>query len=346
MQSLKVFISSVIKGYEDKREAVKKAIYELQGLDFPIRPVMAEDFPALNKSPQKACKDGVLDSDIYIGILGFRYGWINPEFGLSATHEEYRTARNNGKQILIFIEDCDKEPRQREFVQETEDYLEGKFRRTSSNAEELTHEVHKALLRILAQRLKGEPSLYIASTPEMVPYSGGITPTRQWFLENLHEDSAFFTWNRGRYEGELETSPAAILHEAQYLHRQGFIELSEHGPFSFGACWTYKGLKLKEEMEPYRQGKVERILVFRVENQGGRRAEDCQADYELLDREGNRWGKADHRDYIGFLRSLDEVTNLGWGKDFLRRININAGDYVYLALRFPYNELKMLGCKH
>jgi HEAT repeat protein len=44
-------------------------------------------------------------SDIYIGIIGRRYGWVPPESALSITEPEYRQAVRTEKEILIFLLD-------------------------------------------------------------------------------------------------------------------------------------------------------------------------------------------------------------------------------------------------
>ncbi|WP_411201673.1 DUF4062 domain-containing protein [Kosakonia cowanii] len=66
---MNIFISSLISGFEDKRDAVKKAIIVLGH-----KPVMAEDFGARSDSPQVTCLKGVRESDAVILILGSRYG--------------------------------------------------------------------------------------------------------------------------------------------------------------------------------------------------------------------------------------------------------------------------------
>ena len=60
-------------------------------------------------------------SDIVVLLLGAQYG--DPqESGRSATHEEYREARE-GKRVLGFVQEgIDREPKQKELVREVQDW--------------------------------------------------------------------------------------------------------------------------------------------------------------------------------------------------------------------------------
>ena len=117
----KVFISSVIEGFSDERDAVKSAIESLDML-----PVMAENFAAKPYSPQLACLEGINQSDIYVGILGPKYGSINTS-SISATEEEFNEASKRGIPILWFVKTCKREPRQEAFYKKISSYSEGYF---------------------------------------------------------------------------------------------------------------------------------------------------------------------------------------------------------------------------
>jgi len=84
---MKIFISSLISGMEAERALAKKIIKRL-GNDF----VPAEDFPAQPNSPQIACLQGLRQSGLVVLILNEYYG-AKQASGLSATHEEYREAK-------------------------------------------------------------------------------------------------------------------------------------------------------------------------------------------------------------------------------------------------------------
>src|SRR5690348_16533457 len=94
---VKVFISSVIKGYEAYRAAAREAIETLRH-----HPIDAEGFSAAPGSPQHACRAAVREADVVVLLMGARYGDPLPS-GMSATHEEYEEARDR-KPVLLFVE--------------------------------------------------------------------------------------------------------------------------------------------------------------------------------------------------------------------------------------------------
>lgn len=66
----RVFVSSVVKGFEEYREAARRGIEAAGG-----EPVLVnEDFPAQPDSPRNACLDAVDSCDIYLAIIGDRGG--------------------------------------------------------------------------------------------------------------------------------------------------------------------------------------------------------------------------------------------------------------------------------
>jgi hypothetical protein len=86
---MKIFISSVISGFEDLRAAAALAIRSLGH-----EPVIAENFDAALVSPRVACLGGVREADLVVLILGKSYGAVQTNSGISATHEEWLEAKN------------------------------------------------------------------------------------------------------------------------------------------------------------------------------------------------------------------------------------------------------------
>jgi Domain of unknown function (DUF4062) len=136
---VRVFISSLITGYESLRNAAATAIATLDD-----QPVRAEDFPASSTSPQQACLAGVRASDAVVLILGDSYGVVQ-QSGLSATHEEYREARES-RPVLVFIQqDLQADPRQLEFVHEVQGWERGHYTAQFTDADDLRNLVTRAL---------------------------------------------------------------------------------------------------------------------------------------------------------------------------------------------------------
>jgi uncharacterized protein DUF4062 len=136
---MRVFVSSLISGFEPLREAAAAAITTL-GDDV----VRAEDFQASPDSPQQACLAGVREADAVVLILGGRYGFVQ-QSGLSATHEEYREARDM-RPVLVFIQnDAQPEPKQAEFLREVRGWERGHYTVEFSEADDLRTRVTRAL---------------------------------------------------------------------------------------------------------------------------------------------------------------------------------------------------------
>ncbi len=139
MRHVKVFISSLISGYEPYRAAVAEAVETLGH-----QAVRAEDFPASPGTPQQACLGAVRASDLVVLLIGERYGYPQPS-GLSATHEEYREARERTP-VLVFVESgVSREPAQQTFLDEVQAWATGHFRAAFSAPDQLKTAVLRAL---------------------------------------------------------------------------------------------------------------------------------------------------------------------------------------------------------
>lgn len=136
---MKVFISSLIRGFEVLREAAASGVTTLGH-----QAVRAEDFGASPDSPQAACLAGVRSSDAVILILGARYGYVQSS-GLSATHEEYQEARDT-RPVIVFIEEgLDAEPQQGAFIREVQGWERGHFTAEFRDADDLRDKVIRAM---------------------------------------------------------------------------------------------------------------------------------------------------------------------------------------------------------
>ena len=72
---MKVFLSSVIEGFQAERNVAARAIRALG--DEVVR---AEDFGASSESPQVACLSAARKADLVVLLLGSRYGYPQPWF--------------------------------------------------------------------------------------------------------------------------------------------------------------------------------------------------------------------------------------------------------------------------
>ncbi len=138
----KVFISSVISGYESYRQAAKEAVELMDH-----RPVMSENFGARPYPSEVACITEVEQSDIYLLILGGKYGFETDE-GISVTQAEFRAAKAANRNILAFVQRCEMEPRQAEFKGEVEAYQDGFFRAAFDSPVQLKDECIRAMRQL------------------------------------------------------------------------------------------------------------------------------------------------------------------------------------------------------
>nr|WP_288812831.1 DUF4062 domain-containing protein [uncultured Sphingobacterium sp.] len=134
----KIFISSTITDMPSERKAALKAVEKIGGF-----PIMSEfTMEAQSIDSLTACLGKVMESDIYILILGGRYGW-QPENNKSITEMEYDTAKEMGIPILVFNTTYPKESLQKEFESKVNPDF---FRKSIQDAFELQDELEKALI--------------------------------------------------------------------------------------------------------------------------------------------------------------------------------------------------------
>jgi hypothetical protein len=137
---MKIFISSVIRGLAPYRDAAARAA---KTLGHAVK--RSEDFAASPDSPQRLCLAGVREADVTILILGQVYGDQQGPEQLSATHQEYREARDRGD-VLVFIQDSvTREPLQEAFVREVQSWFGGQYTANFSTPDELHDGVIRAL---------------------------------------------------------------------------------------------------------------------------------------------------------------------------------------------------------
>ena len=133
----KIFISSTVFDLNNERTAAYNAVNKVGGF-----PVMSEKtMEAQSTDSLTACLSKVLESDIYVLILGGRYGW-QPEGKESITEMEYQTARSKNIPVLVINTAYPKEPLQKEFEGRVEPNY---FRKTVNDAFELEKELEQAL---------------------------------------------------------------------------------------------------------------------------------------------------------------------------------------------------------
>jgi hypothetical protein len=138
-----VFISSVIGGFEEVREAAAAAV-SASGL-YPIR---SEELSAVPASPQRALLDEVAGAEYYLLLVGSRYGEVAAGT-TSPTEDEFQEASRFGKPILVLVQEAELESRQREFLERIRGgWGEGVFYGTFAGAGDVGPKVGAALTQL------------------------------------------------------------------------------------------------------------------------------------------------------------------------------------------------------
>ena len=158
MRKYKIFVSGVQKELRLERRAIKDFIKGDILLSEYFDVFLFEDAPAKSKSAKNLYLDEVIKSDIYLGILGRKYG--APTIGaLSPTEAEFRQAKAKHKEILIYIKgpstaDKKRDRGMQKLIKEIRDPRVGYSYKRFKNTGELTNLVYESLISFLKE--KGE----------------------------------------------------------------------------------------------------------------------------------------------------------------------------------------------
>lgn len=97
-KKLQVFISSTYLDLKEERQAAVQAILTCGHI-----PAGMELFTAGDESQMDVIKRWIEESDVYLLILGGRYGSVEPKTGKSYTHLEYEYAVELGKPLFAVV---------------------------------------------------------------------------------------------------------------------------------------------------------------------------------------------------------------------------------------------------
>ena len=95
-----VFVSSTSSDLKPHRQAIRDVIKSLR-----LKFIGMEEFAPTAQAPADLIRQKVKESRVYVGIMGMRYGYVDPGTGLSMTELEYRQAIASDKRICMFVMD-------------------------------------------------------------------------------------------------------------------------------------------------------------------------------------------------------------------------------------------------
>ncbi|WP_201210063.1 DUF4062 domain-containing protein [Pseudomonas sp. S36] len=203
---MKIFVSSVVSGFEPYRAAARKAVMLLGHT-----PVMCEDFGARPHSSQHACMTEVDQADVVVLILGANFGY-ETETGESVTQQEFRRAKASGKKILAFLENVAMDERQKAFSWEVSDYVDGLFRVTFTDQSALYDGIIQGLNQLSVTRQ---------------------AISEQEFMQRLQQRNGNGRWGGYDQEARIEVAffpqpeTAGTLRTAHTQHEAFFLKLCQ-----------------------------------------------------------------------------------------------------------------------
>ncbi|MFH1777806.1 MAG: ATP-binding protein [Candidatus Omnitrophota bacterium] len=156
-KKFRLFVSSVQKELENERLTVLALVTTDSILLANCEAILYEYAPASPKKSAKECLD-ILDScDVCLSIVGKEYGACSG--ALSATHQEYRRAKEQGLPILIFVKGASDGERDQKTQKWLEEIRADNFKyKRFGNILELQREVRASLLKLLKERYNIIPS--------------------------------------------------------------------------------------------------------------------------------------------------------------------------------------------
>lgn len=97
-----IFVSSTFRDLAEHRRAVWDLLLKF---DVDVRGM--EGFGARTKAPLETCLAEVEQSNVYLGLIGFRLGSLDEVTGKSFTQREYERAQERNLETLIYLRDED-----------------------------------------------------------------------------------------------------------------------------------------------------------------------------------------------------------------------------------------------
>lgn len=145
-----IFISSVQLEFAEERRAIRDYVRgdALFSRHFDV--FLFEDQPAQSRSPTELYLGQVDQCDVYVALLGRKYGFQDDE-GVSPTEREFDRAVDRRKHRLAFIKeanDAERDDKERVFIGKVERQV---TRRRFVGVADLTSQLYASLIRILEE---------------------------------------------------------------------------------------------------------------------------------------------------------------------------------------------------
>lgn len=290
---LRIFISSVQKEFEQIRSDLEAFLLG----DAVLRRFVSEVFrfeklPARDRRADQVYLEEVKRCDIYLGILGYEYGYEDTE-GISPTEREYDYATRQRKTRLVYVWGSDEKrraPKMKKLVRKASGDL---IRRRVEDPSALTAEVYASLVDHLDRRGALRIPPFDTSASEGATLKSLSRKRIDWFLQTARRARGFPLTSKtsthallahlNLLDGRKPTNAAVLLFGAdpQRFHRAAETKCVHcHGTAylrPFGSQQNYSGdlFEQADQATDFVLGKINRSV--------GTRAESTQAPrtYEL-----------------------------------------------------------------
>lgn len=149
-----VMFSSTVDDLAEERDAADSAVRGLGLIRF-----RAETFGSLPHTPREICVLLAKRCDIFILVIGKRYGHIIEPEGISVVEFEYTVARDeNPGKILVYVKDgVTREPKLEEFLNRLQDFERGHVTSLFTTPEDLSRKIQRDVTRWLASQVTQKP---------------------------------------------------------------------------------------------------------------------------------------------------------------------------------------------
>ncbi len=293
---LRIFISSVQKEFEPARSNLKAFLLGDAVLRrFVSEVFLFEELPARDRRADHVYLDEVKRCDIYLGILGYEYGYEDAD-GISPTEHEYRHATKLKKTRLIYVWGSDEKrraPKMKLLVKKASAEL---IRRRIEDASALTTEVYASLV----DHLDGLGALRIppfdTSACERAKLGDLSRKRIDWFLETARAVRNFplaqktstkaLLTHLKLFDGGKPTNAAVVLFgkDPQRYHITAAIKcVHVHGteylrPFPSLEVYGGDAFEQVNQARDYVLGKINRSVGTRAESNQAPRVYELPPD--------------------------------------------------------------------
>lgn len=277
-----VFISSTFLDLKDERKKVWEC---LEKFDVAVKGM--EQFGARKSNALETCLTEVEQSDIYVGIIGMRYGSEEPNSGKSYSQLEYEKAIEQEKEILIYILDEDNSSVKPNLIQFDKIYKLNNFKAilkerhtidTFSNSQDLVSKLQRQFVQYLTPKKEiiiedeYENTKKILDLFFLVPsiYSGREIKLKVQFLEEPKPVSKAICGNFNFEFGKTIVIKINVIHPIfefknfkhifiEYRQFEKFITLDRSKEYEIFAKVLFKDEKAKSLTTNF-QDRIERVF--------------------------------------------------------------------------------------